>query len=396
MQTTGVATSRLTEVDDLEILQLLDKASDGSTPAIAMHQTISSDVKTASWCPHVVRYYVQRLLYDTRNDCFVLFIVLMLVSVLPSAVWLMLDFAWWRGFVHVVLVLQFVGTFTAILHNTSHRKMSPYAALNGVVPYLLTPLFGQTWNTYYYHHVKHHHVEDNGPNDLSSTLRFQRDSFLDFSQYFLRFLFFVALELPMYFIKRAQYWNAFATFGGEVMSFTVAGFAIHHNMFGGIVVFFIPLIVVRFGMMSSNWAQHSFLDPSDPKCNYKSSVTCVRHSYNKEAFNDGYHTSHHLNARRHWSEHPTHLIKELSTYYEKRPIVFQQLGFMNLWLLLMLQNYKRLAELYVHLGPVSERPSESEIIALLKSRTRAFTEQEVRHFYPTLPSQRTKVANRSE
>ncbi len=396
MQTVDVASSRFTEVDDLEILQLLDKARDRSAPATVVHKTMFSVVETTSWYPHVARYYFHPLLYDPRNDCFVLFIVLMLASVLPSAVWLMLDFVWWRGIVHVVLVLQFAGTFTAILHNTSHKKMSPYAALNGVVQYLLAPLLGQTWNTYYFHHVKHHHVEDNGPNDLSSTLRFQRDSFADFCQYFLRFLFFVALELPVYFIKRAQYWNAFATFGGEVASFTIAGLATNYNLFGGFFVFFIPLIIVRFGMMSGNWAQHSFIDPSDPKCNYKSSVTCVRHFYNKEAFNDGYHTSHHLNARRHWSEHPTHLIKELSTYYEKRPIVFQQLGFMNLWLLLMLHNYKRLAELYVHLGPESERPSESEIIALLKSRARAFTEQEVRHFYPTSPPQRTKVANRTE
>ena len=37
-----------------------------------------------------------------------------------------------------------------------------------------------------------HHVENNLPDDLSSTMRYQRDSFLHFLVYFGRFFFFIA------------------------------------------------------------------------------------------------------------------------------------------------------------------------------------------------------------
>ena len=41
-----------------------------------------------------------------------------------------------------------------------------------------------------------HHAEDNMREDLSSTIRFQRDSFLHFLVYFSRFFFLASIELP--------------------------------------------------------------------------------------------------------------------------------------------------------------------------------------------------------
>lgn len=39
---------------------------------------------------------------------------------------------------------------------------SSWAWLDKAFPYVLEPLMGHTWDSYYYHHVKHHHVEGNG------------------------------------------------------------------------------------------------------------------------------------------------------------------------------------------------------------------------------------------
>ena len=34
-----------------------------------------------------------------------------------------------------------------------------YALFDLLVPYILEPLMGHTWDSYFYHHVKHHHAE---------------------------------------------------------------------------------------------------------------------------------------------------------------------------------------------------------------------------------------------
>ena len=379
-----VIADRRSEVDDASIVEQLSsaRATGQSQHGKNDKTTLFSVFEQFSWYPWVAENLFQPLLHDPRNDIFVLFTVEMLVLLIPSAAWLLVDFAYWRALVHIVLVLQFAGLFTSILHNSSHKKMYKVDWLNHVIPIVVGPFLGQTRNTYYYHHVKHHHVEDNGPNDLSSTLRFQRDNFFHFANYFLRFLLFIVIELPAYFVKRGQYYNALMAAGGEMASFALGVTLFRINPQAAAVIFLIPLVIVRFGMMSGNWAQHSFIDQVDPTSNYKSSVTCINHGYNREAFNDGYHTSHHLNPHRHWSEHPTHLVRELPAYYTSRPIVFANIDFMGIWIQLMLNDYAKLAKLYVHLGPESERPTEEQIIALLKSRTKSFTEEQIRKHYP--------------
>jgi hypothetical protein len=61
-----------------------------------------------------------------------------------------------------------VETYMAMLHNASHRSLckASFKAFKVVIYYGLCMIFGQTWNTYFLHYVKHHHVEDNGPEGL--------------------------------------------------------------------------------------------------------------------------------------------------------------------------------------------------------------------------------------
>lgn len=310
------------------------------------------------------------LLVDHRNECFVLYTVSMLATVFFPALLLFRNFWWMGAAAHLVFFFSYVGSYTAILHNTSHKPMyvSRYAALNHIIPYVLGPFFGQTWNTYYYHHVKHHHVQNNGPKDISSTLDYQRDSFFDFVCYFSRFFFLVAYELPRYFWARGQCYEAAVTLGGEISSFLLMYLAYRLNPLAAVTVLIVPFVVVRFGMMSGNWAQHAFIDPTDPDNDFKSSTVCVNHAYNKDAFNDGYHTSHHLNPLRHWSEHPTHMIKDLQRYHAEAPIVLRDIDFMGVWFLLMTKNYDALAERFVHIGPATM--PKNEVIDMLKARVK--------------------------
>ena len=82
-----------------------------------------------------------------------------------------------------------------MLHCTSHRQLfnKRYRFLNYVIPWWAGPFFGQTPETYFAHHIGMHHAEENLQDDLSSTMGFRRDRFLDWLKYCGRFL---LLRLP--------------------------------------------------------------------------------------------------------------------------------------------------------------------------------------------------------
>ena len=139
----------------------------------------------------------------------------------------------------------------SMLHNTSHRPLfvPSFEALNLVIPYILCLFFGQTWNTYFFHHVKHHHVEDNGPSDLSSTESSQRDSLVHFLLYFFRFFLLIQLELTMYFVRRGRYAHAAKMLGGELFSLGLFATLAFYFPLPSLFVFVVPFLLMRFFMM---------------------------------------------------------------------------------------------------------------------------------------------------
>ena len=195
-----------------------------------------------------------------------------------SAALLFWRFGWAHAAAHAALALLSAGPFTLMLHNHIHNGgvlAQPWARWDRAVPYVLQPLFGHTCDSYYFHHVKHHHVENNGPHDLSSTLRYQRDSPAHFVVYLLRFVALVCLELPCYFLRRRQPALAVRTFVHEAASYLAYYALWHRNPRATAVVFLLPLLAMRVAMMVGNWAQHAFVDHRDPASDLRSSVTLI-------------------------------------------------------------------------------------------------------------------------
>eukprot|EP00842_Homolaphlyctis_polyrhiza_P004361 jgi/Hompol1/4926/HPOL_004030-RA len=272
-----------------------------------------------------------------------------------------------------------------MLHCVCHRKIAsknfPY--LDSIVHVVLSPFFGETWNTFYYHHVKHHHVEDNAPTDLSSTIWYDRDNALHFAIYFFRFYFLIIFELPLYFIRKGRYLWAINAFAGELLTlmFYFSFFLLlPHNTLGVIFAWFVPFNLARFGMMSGNWAQHAFVEPDDPKNDYKTSITCLDSFYNKNCFNDGYHTSHHLNPLRRWDDHPKNFVDNADKYFGQTTVVFQGMDFHAVWVALMFKDYKTLANQFVQIG--ENKMSHQQIVDFLKARTKRVDRKLIaKHYY---------------
>jgi fatty acid desaturase len=140
-----------------------------------------------------------------------------------------------------------------------------------------------------------------------------------------------------------------------------------------LVVFALPFLISRFGMMAGNWAQHAFIDAESPANNYRNSITCINSTYNRRCFNDGYHIGHHLKATRHWTEMPEDFERNLGTYEAEGALVFSGVDYFHVWAALMLRRYDWLARRLVPLGDES-RP-QAELVALLRSRTARIDER---------------------
>lgn len=206
-------------------------------------------------------------------------LLLYFTTSLPSAILLFGRFHWAHGVLHWIMQTYYVGTYTLMMHQHIHMGGildARFWWLDNLFPYVTNPLMGHTWNSYYYHHVKHHHVEGNGPEDLSSTIRYQRDELADFLCYVGRFFLFIWLELPLYFLrKRKRYLALKATFWESLNFAAIYVLWKFVSWKATLFVFILPLVQLRIGLMVGNWGQHALVDEIDPKPDFRSSITLI-------------------------------------------------------------------------------------------------------------------------
>lgn len=265
----------------------------------------------------------------------------------------------------------FLDRFILMLHCTSHRKLfsKQVKGLNQLIPWVLGPFFGETPESYFVHHMGMHHPENNLADDLSSTLVYQRDRFSHWLFYFGRFFFGSYIELPLYHLRKGNKKMARRFLVGETLYWAAVVGLMVLNWKATLVVFVIPVVMVRVLMMAGNWGQHAFVDADEPENPYKNSITCIDSRYNRRCFNDGYHIHHHVKPRCHWSDYPEEFQTNKAHYAKEDSIVFTGIDFFQVWLFLMTKRYRSLARHFVQLPGAPER-NESEIIAFLKERLR--------------------------
>lgn len=259
--------------------------------------------------------------------------------------------------------------FILMLHCTSHRQLfkREHAWMNQIIPWVLGPFFGETPEAYFVHHMGMHHPENNLPDDLSSTMRYQRDRFTHWLHYYLSFLTVGFVDLARYHWKKQNTKLFWRVMRGELAFWLVAWALAFVNLRWTLCVLVGPVVFVRTLMMAGNWAQHAFVDAADPGNAYKNSITCINTRYNRRCFNDGYHILHHIRPRTHFSEYPVEFEANRETYGREDAIVFEGIDFFQVWLLLMVGAWSSLARRFVRLPGAPER-SDAEVIALLKSR----------------------------
>jgi len=320
------------------------------------------------------RFFVS-LIRDERDLPFIYLTLRITAILIPLAVVLFVPgvpgWAWWvaaiayQYFNNVV----FKGPYGLMMHCTSHRAWfkQQYGWLNHYLPWVIGPFFGQTPETYYTHHVGMHHPENNMPEDESSTMKFQRDSLKDFGIYLGTFLFAGIYHLCAYFVRKRRKRLLYRSVRGELLFILMCVGLCFINWPATLVVFILPFFTFRIIAMTGNWAQHAFVDPSDPDNAYKNSVTCINTKYNVKCWNDGYHISHHIDSNIHWTEHPAYFQNTINEYAKNDAIVFEGIHFLHVFIYLVQNRYDKLAAHFVNIG--DRYQNEEQVIALMKSRT---------------------------
>jgi len=214
-----------------------------------------------------------------------------------------------------------------------------------------------------------HHIENNHELDISSTENYQRDSWLNFFCYYVRFAFFIWGELPYYTIRTKRYeWTRKVCFGLALWVMTIWLLATYANFLATVWVFVVPHIVSMGAMSFGNWSQHIFVNPSDAQNNYALSYNCIDTPVNKTTFNDGYHIIHHVNARLHWSEMPKYFYDNKEKHLQGGALTFRGLHFFDVGFLVMTKQLRKLAEEhYVHLGDASSAPGVETVEERLRA-----------------------------
>ncbi|KAH7412647.1 phosphoinositide 3-kinase regulatory subunit 4 [Cadophora sp. MPI-SDFR-AT-0126] len=378
--------------DDRPSLKLLDNMSDTKHPdfqptifstwdynlADLDNKTINS-IRSA-----ILSSYITWARTVVRHDTDVIFlshIIMYFCTSVPSALYLFFgNFTYLHAIVHLLVTVWYSGGFTLMMHNHIHNNgvlAKPYAAFDWAFPYILEPLMGHTWDSYYYHHVKAHHVEGNGPDDLSTTIRYQRDSIWCFLQYEARFLLLCWFDLPKYFISKRKYNLAFRVSCTELSSYACLYLVARWQFKPALFVFLLPFTVMRIGLMIGNWGQHALVDDVEPNSDFRSSITLIDVPSNRFCFNDGYHTSHHLNPLRHWRDHPHAFLKAKERYSKEGALVFHNIDYLEITFRVLTKNYMHLAKQLVPIGDQIGM-TQVELAEMLRRKTRRFSEEEIK------------------
>ncbi len=325
--------------------------------------------------------FLRAFIRDERDLPFVYLTIQLTLILLPLAVLLYIPgipaWIWWTAAVGYLVLnnVIFKGPFILMLHCTSHRAffLRKYNFLNHYLPWFIGPLFGQTPDTYYSHHIGMHHPENNMPDDDSCTMFFQRDSLRGFATYLGSFLFAGIFNLARYFIRKNRKNLLIRSVRGEFLFIAMCVGLCFLNWPATLVVFILPFLISRVLMMLGNWAQHAFICAEEPDNPYKNSITCINTTYNHQCWNDGYHIAHHLKPSLHWTEYPQYFKKTIDAYSVNNAIVFDGIDYFQVFIFLMLKRYDLLAKNFVNIG--NRFSSDEEVISFLKQRTRRIPAQ---------------------
>jgi hypothetical protein len=266
--------------------------------------------------------------------------------------------------------------------------------------YVIGPFFGYVPLSYDVAHVVSHHYENNGPDDIQTTLLYDRTSFFDYCRFTLMSLVthFTLSDMAMYLKRKRKARIVLSCVVGYVFHYAVAGILLWTNPMAGVFYLCIPLAFFHY-LPALVYYWHGFIDPLDPTNIYTNTNTIIYEgcapsalsegdlkaqpkdkgpvdllsAYFEEGgallsdyFGGGYHVEHHITAAGHWSLLKEKYEKDLGTYAKEGSIILKSMPLPLYLAGLFMKRFDVFVDYVVPMGP--KMTTRSEIRRLLASR----------------------------
>jgi fatty acid desaturase len=258
----------------------------------------------------------------------------------------------------------------SVKHLEAHRANGyfapPYRKVFGrYVEFFLGHLYGGVPELDSTMHMRLHHREHNGPEDIADSRRYDRTSRWDFFTGYLAANLWSALGISAwrYFEAKGQEKNQRRMLQGMARHGFFVSVVFLYNWQIGVLFVLVPFLVMNFIQAIIGWVQHAFYDPDNPN-EYLAHTITVIDSVN--FMNEGYHLCHHRRAGLHWTEMPGQFEKLREEMKQAGSLVFRDIDFLGVFLEMTL--FRRLDVLADRLA-TWEPMAHDEKVALLRRRT---------------------------
>jgi len=319
--------------------------------------------------PARVTAWLLTLLVDPRDLPIAYLFVNVLVFVLPSAVFVLYAQSHFMGVLYMATnIAFFYERFLLALHFSAHRRLTHSGMLNAVPEFLFAPIFGVPPGVYKIHHLSIHHKGNNrSDKDFTSTEQYQRDNVLHFLHYWIKFIIYVYIGLPLYLYKNGKTLKLYSIVNAN-LAFVCTCYVVNRLSSVGVwYVFFLPIIVSSFFTSFGNFSQHIFIDSDCPDRNHALTYSIINSTSNQQNFNDGYHVAHHEFSGMHFTELPGEFHKHIEKYAEVGSIVFENTSFFEIGFCVFMQDYETLYSRWVSIN-TDENKTRCEVEFYLRQR----------------------------
>jgi hypothetical protein len=192
---------------------------------------------------------------------------------------------------------------TAMNHNHSHHPVWRARAANRATDLWFTLFQGHPGFVFEPLHVASHHRHHNGVDDPTRTYRFRAgNDLVGLLRHPFEFAWVAAprIAATLRALARADRRELAWVLGHYALLATVDGLALWLDWRAALYVVLAPQAAALFWLLASNYLQHADADGGsefDHARNFFGAINAL-------AFNVGYHTAHHREPTRHWSELP--------------------------------------------------------------------------------------------
>ncbi len=281
-------------------------------------------------------------------------------------------FNWWAALgYHVVTYgpyFVFFSQVATLIHKEGHEPRGlfkkPFTFLNKFYGYFMALFYGHVPEGYPMGHMRIHHKYDNTPEDVTSTIFYDRTQASRFMLYLFEFmLFWTGISIAAHHYRKNRMREFWRMLIGMVGYYLLIIAVMSFNFWFGFAYMLLPHLSAIIFLAAINYTWHAWTDPDEPKNIYKNSITVLEGHYN--VYNEDFHVEHHKRPQTHWEEYPVNYQKHIKEYAANRAIIFSDTQAFEIFFWILFGAYDKMADHFVDLN--GDMDTETKI-ALLKKR----------------------------